>query len=355
VGYPSRADEFVFTGHPARIVFGAGSVREVGAEVERLGRRRALLVTGPALGAVANRVKQLLGQVCVGHFDGAAMHTPVEVTDAALQLLVSRDADCAVAVGGGSATGLAKALAARTDVDLVVLPTTYAGSEVTPVLGETANGQKTTRSTPMVLPETVIYDVELSRNLPAHLAIPSALNALAHAVEALYAKESNPIVDHWALESARALAAGLRGFTDQPHAIAVRTDLLRGAWLAGMCLGSVGMALHHKVCHVLGGAFGLPHAETHAVVLPHAMAFNAIAAPGVMAAMDVEDAPGGVWELGAQLGAPSSLSSLGLRAEDLDRVAELVAQASYPNPRPVTESEIRTLLEHAWDGSRPAP
>jgi alcohol dehydrogenase class IV len=353
----ARAEDFVYTGNPARIIFGAGRIGMVRTEVERLGRCRVLLLGGPVLRPVGDRVADLLGQLCVGRFDGATMHTPVGVTDDALRVLRAVEADCVVAVGGGSTTGLAKALAARTDVDQVIVPTTYSGSEVTPVLVETAHGRKATRSTPAVLPETVIYDVELSCEMPIAMSVTSAVNALAHTVEALYAPEANPAVDSWALESARSLANGLRGLTAQPFATHVRTDLLRGSWLAGMCLGSVGMALHHKLCHTLGGTFGLPHAATHAVVLPHVMSYNAPAVPDVMgalaAAMNVDDAPGGVWDLVARLGGPTSLASLGLAADDLHEAAEMATTASYPNPRQVTLSGIQALLEGAWRGRRP--
>ncbi|WP_428360926.1 maleylacetate reductase [Mycolicibacterium sp.] len=355
-GLAERVD-FVYTGHPARIIFGAGRLGVVREEVERLGRHRVLLLAGPVLRPVGDRVAELLGRLCVGRFDGAVMHTPVAVTEDALRVLRAVEADCVVAVGGGSTTGLAKALAARTDVDLVIVPTTYAGSEVTPVLGETADGRKTTRSTPAVLPETVIYDVELSQHMPVAMSVTSAVNALAHAVEAMYAPQANPAVTSWALESARALATGLRGLIVTPFAEPVRTDLLRGAWLAGMCLGSVGMALHHKLCHTLGGSFGLPHAETHTVVLPHAMAYNAVAVPAVMdalaAAMNVDDAPAGVWDLVARSGGPTSLETLGMAVEDLAPAAELATAASYPNPRPVTPAGVRALLDDAWRGRRP--
>lgn len=352
-----RSSEFVFTGNPARVIFGAGRMRNVREEVERLGRGRVLLLGSENLREVCDQVQDLLGELFVDRYDGAAMHTPVEVTDIALAQLRTSEADCVVAIGGGSTTGLAKALAARTGVDQVILPTTYAGSEVTPVLGETVDGRKTTRSTLAVLPETVIYDVELSENLPVPIAVASAVNALAHAVEAMYSPDANPVVDTWALEAARALARGLRGLVSDPSCRRIRTDLLRGSWLAGMCLGSVGMAVHHKLCHTLGGTFGLPHAQTHTVVLPYAMSFNASEVPGVMdslaSAMSVSNAPAGVWDLIADAGAPTSLASLGLLQTDLDRAADLATEASYRNPRQITRSGIRDLLQSAWEGNRP--
>jgi maleylacetate reductase len=280
------------------------------------------------------------------------------VTEEALAYLREHDADCIVAVGGGSTTGLSKALATRTGIDQIILPTTYAGSEVTPVLGETADGRKTTRSDASILPETVIYDVELSRGLPVPIAVTSAVNALAHAVEALYSPQANPIVDGWALGAISDIGIGLRRIIDEPADLEVRSALLRGAWLAGNCLASVGMALHHKLCHVLGGSFDLPHASTHTVVLPHAMAYNAPAAPDTMRriaeALGVPDAPAGVFDLIKQANGPTALGELGLSGEDLGKAADLATASPYPNPKPLTRDGILALLTDAWQGNRPA-
>lgn len=268
-------------------------------------------------------------------------------------------ADCVVAVGGGSTTGLSKALAARTGVDQIILPTTYAGSEVTPVLGETADGKKTTRSSPAILPETVIYDVELSSGLPVPIAVTSAVNALAHAIEALYSAQANPIVDGWALDAISGIRKRLTRLAGEPTSFEVRSDLLRGAWLAGMCLASVGMGLHHKLCHVLGGSFGLPHAITHTVILQHVMRYNASAAPEVMSRIGgtlvVPDAPSGVFDLIKQADGPTSLRELGLGFDDLGEVANEVTASPYPNPEPLTRDGIPGLLSQAWYGRSAGP
>lgn len=355
----AAAAGFEYVGLPYRIVFGQGRLNEVVAEVERLGRSRVLLLASADLAEPGDRVEKLLGSLCVARFDGAAMHTPVAVTEEALTHLREHDADCVVAVGGGSTTGLSKALAARTGVDQIILPTTYAGSEVTPVLGETADGKKTTRSSPAILPETVIYDVELSAGLPVPIAVTSAVNALAHAVEALYSTQANPIVDGWALAAISDIANGLRRLADEPADLEVRSSLLRGAWLGGNCLASVGMALHHKLCHVLGGSFDLPHASTHTVILPHAMAYNAPAAPDAMRriadALGVPDAPSGVFDLIKQAGGPTTLRGLGLDADALDEAADQATAAPYPNPKPLTRDGILALLTDAWHGNRPTP
>ncbi|GAA4691158.1 maleylacetate reductase [Pseudonocardia yuanmonensis] len=349
---------FEFTALPYRVLFGAGMADRVAAEVDRLGRSRVLLLASREIAELGDRVAAELGPLCVGRFDGAAMHTPVDVTEKALAVLEESRADAVVAVGGGSTTGLAKALALRTGVDQVVLPTTYAGSEVTPVLGETVDGRKQTRSDPAVLPETVVYDVELSRHLPVPMSVTSGMNALAHAVEALYSPQANPVVDGWATDAIRHLSRGIRQVPGAPADLAVRADLLRGAWLAGTCLGAVGMGLHHKLCHVLGGTFDLPHAATHTVVLAHVVAYNAPAVPAVMdavaAALGVSDAAAGVFALVADAGAPSSLRQLGMREADLAEAADIVVATPYPNPRPIDRPAALELLRAAWEGGAPA-
>lgn len=349
---------FVYSSHPSRVVFGAGTVDRVRAEVARLGGTRALLLSGPHVAAAAARVREELGELLAAEFDGATMHTPVPVTEEALELLRKTSADCLVAVGGGSTTGLSKALALRTDLPQVVLPTTYAGSEVTPVLGETRDGRKVTRSSAAVLPETVVYDVDLTRSLPLETSVTSGINALAHAVEALYSAEANPLVDRLALEAISRIARSLPRLATDPSDLDARSDLLHAAWLAGTCLASVGMGLHHKLCHTLGGSFGLPHAATHTVVLPHAMAYNAAAAPEAMRriaeALGVDDAPTGMFDLIAGVHGPTSLRELGMAEPDLPEAARLAVATPYPNPRELTAEGIGELLDAAWHGRRPA-
>ncbi|MFJ6632696.1 maleylacetate reductase and hydroxyquinol 1,2-dioxygenase domain-containing protein [Streptomyces sp. NPDC091376] len=349
---------FVYTSHPSRIIFGTGTVGQVRDEVERLGGSRVLLLSSPPVAKAAARVREVLGDATVAEFDGAAMHTPVDVTERALGVLREHSADCLVAVGGGSTTGLAKALALRTGLPQLILPTTYAGSEVTPVLGETRDGRKTTQSSPEILPETVVYDVEFTRDLPVGMSVTSAVNALAHAVEALYAPQANPVIDGMALDAVRKVARALPLLVADPHDAAARADLLHAAWLSGTCLAAVGMGLHHKLCHTLGGTFDLPHAQTHTVILPHAMAYNAPAARDVMDriadALGVTDAPSGIYDLIASLGGPTSLRELGMAEGDLPRAAQLATATPYPNPRELTPEGIEGLLHDAWEGRRPA-
>ncbi|GGF10497.1 maleylacetate reductase [Aliidongia dinghuensis] len=348
---------FAYQALPSRIVFDTLSPALLAAELDRLGVARALILTTPPQEARGQEIARMLGNRGAGVFAGAVMHTPVAVTEQAVETLRRLGADGVVAFGGGSTTGLAKAIALRTDVPQLIVPTTYAGSEVTPILGETEGGVKTTRTSPAILPETVIYDVDLTLSLPPRLSATSGLNAMAHAAEALYARDGNPVTALMAEEAIAALARALPRIVAAPEDRDARSDALYGAWLSGTCLGTVGMALHHKLCHTLGGSFGLPHAETHAIVLPHAMAYNAAAAPEAMAriarALGAADPAAGLFALGRQLGIDQSLQAIGMPADGLDRAADLAVERPYWNPRPIERDAIRRLLARAWAGDAP--
>src|SRR5215467_3381120 len=302
---------FVYTGQPARVVFGAGCLAQLGPEIERLGARRALVLSTPEQTAGAQEVAQLLGDRCVGLFDRAVMHVPIETARAARAEAARLQADCAVAVGGGSTTGLGKAIALESNLPILAIPTTYAGSEMTPIYGITEAGMKKTGRDARVLPRTVLYDPTLTLTLPARLSATSGMNAIAHAAEGLYAQDANPIMALLAEEGIRALAHGLPNVVANPSNLEARSDCLYGAWLCGTVLGNVGMALHHKLCHTLGGTWNLPHAETHTIVLPYAVAFNREAARDAMRiaceALGVRDAAQGLYDLAARLRAPIAL------------------------------------------------
>jgi alcohol dehydrogenase class IV len=350
---------FVYEALPTRVVFGSGTVARIREEVGRLGARRALVLSTPGRGEkLANDVASLLGDLSAGVHAGAVMHTPVNATEMALAVVSERAADSLVSVGGGSTTGLGKAIARRTDLPQVVLPTTYAGSEMTPILGETSGGAKTTQRSRKVLPEVVIYDVDLTLGLPPAVSATSGMNAIAHGVEALYAKDRNPVISIMAEEGISALARSLPRISLDPEDRESRADALYGAWLCGTCLGAVGMALHHKLCHVLGGLFNLPHAETHTVVLPYAVAYNAPAAPDEMTraarALGETDAAQGVYNLAGHLGAKRSLRDLGMPAEGIERVVDATMAAPYWNPRPLNGNALRNVLKAAWAGAPPS-
>jgi maleylacetate reductase len=348
---------FVYQAAPMRVVFGTGTLHQLPAELTRLGTSRALVLATPQQQPQAAMISGLIGERAAGIFAGATMHTPVEVTEQAMAKVRAVAADCIVAIGGGSTTGLGKAIALRTDLPQVVLPTSYAGSEMTPILGETRGGVKTTQSSPKILPEVVIYDVDLTLTMPAGLSAISGINAIAHAVEALYARERNPITSLMAEEGIAKLAQALPRINADSSDKASRTDALYGAWLCGVCLGAVGMALHHKLCHTLGGLFNLPHAETHTVILPHALAYNAPAVPDAIArvagALGVPDPALGLHDLARQLGAPLSLREIGMPESGIDQAADLAVKNPYWNPRVIERRAIRDLIARAWGGEPP--
>ncbi|MFE3838221.1 maleylacetate reductase [Pseudogemmobacter sonorensis] len=348
-----------FTAHSAavRVRFGAGVRSAVAEEIDALGATRALILTTPHQAAMADEFAELCGPRAVGRYTGAAMHTPVDVSEEATMLARDLRADVLIAVGGGSTTGLGKAIALRTDLPQIVVPTTYAGSEATAILGQTENGVKTTQTSARVQPEVILYDAELVTSLPVAMTVTSALNAMAHAAEGLYARDRSPLSSLMAVEGLRAFRDSLPRVIARPEGVSGRGETLYGAWLCGTVLGQVGMALHHKLCHTLGGSFDLPHAETHAVILPHAIAFNAGAVPDLLApVVDLfghGDAGLGLWHFARDVGAPMALRDLGLKESDLDRAADLASANPYWNPRPVTREGIRALLQAAWAGQAP--
>ncbi|EJJ31271.1 maleylacetate reductase [Rhizobium sp. CF142] len=350
-------DAFSYAGSPARIVFGDGSRSKVAEWIVTAGCKRALVLATPHQRADAEALATEIGSLACGVFAGATMHTPVDVTETAMKMVAETEADCVISLGGGSTTGLGKAIAYRTDLLQIVVPTTYAGSEVTPILGQTEGGRKTTVRDARILPEIVIYDPALTLGLPVSMSVTSGLNAMAHAVEGLYARDRNPISTLMALEGLRAFASSLPKIVAAPDATDARNEALYGAWLCGTVLGTVGMALHHKICHTLGGSFDTPHAETHAVMLPHTAAFNAKAAATELApAADLfaGSIGGGLWDFAKSIGAPLSLKEFGLSEADLDHAASIAVENPYWNPRPIDRDSIRALLQGAWDGRRPA-
>jgi maleylacetate reductase len=348
---------FTYNSLPGRILFGIGTCQQLAQEIEQLGCSRALILSTAGHESQAKELAQQIGKLAGAIFPRAVMHTPVEVSEQAAEFARSVNADCTVALGGGSTIGLGKAIALRTNLPQIAVPTTYSGSEMTPILGETEAGQKTTKRTLAVLPETVLYDPKLTLTLPIHLSVASGINALAHAVEALYAKDRNPIITLMAEESIRAFALSLPAIVANPKNESARSDALYGAWLAGTCLGAVRMSLHHKLCHVLGGTFNLPHAQTHTVILPHAIAYNSQAELQVMdtiaKAIGTDDAAIGLYNFTGRLGATRSLQELGMPEDGIEKAALLATQNPYWNPRKLELHAIRELTRRAWAGEPP--
>jgi alcohol dehydrogenase class IV len=287
----------------------------------------------------------------------AVMHVPIETLAAARDAAKAHNADAIVAFGGGSAIDTSKGVGLDLSLPVVAVPTTYGGSEVTPFYGYTERGIKSGKRDRKMLPKTVIYDPVLTVSLPPHISATSGMNAIAHSVEGLYARNANPLMSLLAAESIRVLARSLPAVVKDPSDLTARTEALYGAWLAGTVLGTVGMAVHHNISHVLGGTFGLTHADVHTVILPHAVAFNREAAVEAMRvvtdALGAKDAAHGLFDLEVRLGAPTSLKQIGMPQDQLDRAAQIVVEHAYYNPRPVEFEGVRRLLENAFHGLRP--
>lgn len=360
---------FTYDALPGRIVFGAGAARSrLLDEIDAFGARRILLIATTAEDGLARDLCAPFAGRVSATFSGVRPHVPVDVAERARE--AAADADLLLSIGGGSTTGTAKAVALTTGLPIVAVPTTYAGSEVTPVWGLTEGTRKTTGIDPRVLPRTVVYDPDLTRTLSAELSVASGLNAMAHCVEAFWAPRRNPVSSAVAEDGIRHLTAGLSAIKaaaeadvdvdvdNESDGSGARDDLLLGAYLAGSAFAVAGSGLHHKACHVLGGAFDLPHAQTHAIVLPYVTAFNAPAAPGaasrIASALGWPDPAKGIRELGRGLGVPAGLRELGLPETGIDEVLDdILAVVPADNPRSVTRAALRTLLHAAWAGTEP--
>lgn len=353
--------DFKYEAQACRVIFGAGTLAEVATELQALNVRRAFVIASPDQAELAHEVAAIIAQMCVGVHLEAVQHVPLETVQKSLDRVQALSADVLVAVGGGSAIGLAKAVALQTSLPILAIPTTYAGSEMTPIWGITEDGRKKTGKNLIVKPKTVIYDPRLTFTLPPGFSVTSGMNAIAHCAEGLYAENANPIISLLAEEGIRALSQSLPKIWADPKDLDARSEAQYGTWLGGTVLGSVGMALHHKLCHVVGGSYNLPHAETHTVILPYVIEYNSSHAPEAVKAIaralqtDERDAAGALFDLSKSLGAPVSLAEIGMKEEALDEAAELATMNPYYNPRSIDKRSIRQLLGHAFAGERPQP
>ncbi|MCR9164173.1 MAG: iron-containing alcohol dehydrogenase [Nannocystaceae bacterium] len=339
-----------------RIVFGAGSEDAAADALRDLGAQRVLLIAQPNHRDGADRVAATLGDRAVGVFTEITTQVPLEVAEAARAMARDSGADWVLAHGGGTAIGVAKAVALTEDVSVAAIPTTYAGSERTDIWGLTEDGEKTTGRDARVRPKLVIYDPALSTKLPVDMSLQSLLNAMAHSVEALYAQDADEEIKDAAEQSLAPLLEAMRAIADDPQGLEGRDDALFGAYLAGTALGGASMALHHKLAHVLGGTFSTPHAGTHAVLLPHVLAFNAQgeALRRMQRALGHDDPARLIWDVAHALGVPTDLGSFGLKADDVPRAAAQVMQKRYANPRAYEQDDVEALLLDALHGRRPS-
>lgn len=349
--------DFIYQAFEARIVFGPGKVSQLPLETDRIGARSVLVISTGSQRAVADTAIDALGADYAARIDGAVMHVPRENVTSALAVVRKHGCDCVVAIGGGSALGVAKGIALETGLPIVAVPSTYSGSEMTDIWGISDGDGKTTGRDKRVVPKAVIYDPDLTKGLPAQLAGPSGINAMAHSVEALYAQNRNPVLSMIAEEGIRALASGLPPVCDGTAGDDRRGEALYGAFMCGLALATATMGIHHKLCHVVGGSFGMPHAETHTIILPHAIHYNRDAAPEAMQAISralgAGSAAGGIFDLAEKIGAPTALKDLGFDEKNLDRAADIATASPYYNPQPVDRDGVRALLEAAYRGHRP--
>lgn len=341
---------------PWNILFGNGSISRLPQEIKKLGLKKALVLTTPNQGNEGQKVVNILGPLAIGLYSNAKMHVPVATMNEAIDIANGLEADCTVAIGGGSTTGLGKALAAKMDLPNIVLPTSYAGSEMTDIWAVTEADRKVTMRDFRVVPTLTIYDPELTLALPLKFAASSGLNAMAQAIVNIATDNPNPMISLMALEGVKALARGLPRLKNKDD-LEAREIVLYGASLAGGALGTGVTSLHHSLCHALGGTFKAPHAETHAILLPHTLAYNADATKAqtnkIADALGVENAAEGIYDLAKQLDVPLSLRDIGIGENDIELAIDATLDGPINNPEPVTKEKLHTLLKNALDGVRP--
>lgn len=349
--------EFEFEALPWQIIFGNGALKRLPSELDKHGLSRALVLSTLEQRHHADIVADLIEQRCAGIFDQAVMHVPIETVSAAQAVAKSLDVDCTVSIGGGSTTGLGKALALKSDLPNIAIPTTYAGSEMTNVWGITQDARKTTGRDHKVLPTFTIYDPELTLQLPAFISGPSGINAMAQAVVNATSPRPNPIISALALDGIRALATSLPTVVKQPNNLDARNQALYGACLCGAALGAGITSLHHRLCHTLGGSFNTSHADTHAILLAYSVEYNQAAVPTgtqrVAEALGVKDAARGIFDLLHKVSDKTNLQQLGLKEGDLDNAADIATEKACNNAVEVTRDKVRELFFNAYHGNGP--
>lgn len=352
--------DFNYKALPVDVFFGLGKLKQTKELLIQRGYSKVLIITTSSREKEGLKLAEYLGEVCIGVYPNAVIHVPVEVADKAVEYVRAHNVDSCLAIGGGSTIGLAKAVALKTGVPIIAIPTTYSGSEMTSIYGMTDKQGKTTGKDIKVLPKVVIYDPELSLTLPPKVSYCSGMNAMAHAIEALYAKDKNPITSLMAVESIKHLKSSLPKIMKNPLNILARKNALYGSWLAGVCLGSVGMSIHHKICHTLGGTFNLPHSQIHAIMLAYSVQYNRNAdiqamdmLVDVMGVKNREELGLEIYRLNEESGIELSLKKLGLPKEGPTIVAKTICKSPYYNPREYNFDELESLLKRAYQGIPP--
>ena len=384
-------EKFRYVSYAQEIIFGAGSLPRLGEAVNRFGWQRLLLCTNRSMQAAGNieAIKAALGDRLVAVFDHVQPHVQDVQVQEVLALTGEHGVDAVIGLGGGSPIGMAKAVASALEekhngrparaafptdqplVPVIAIPTTYAGSEMTAVYGVTHTREnpprKVTVNDPKIVPKLVIYDPQLTLDLPPEMTASTGINALAHCIEALYSITRHPMSTSAAIEGIRNMNNALLRCYTQGDDLGARTEMLKGAHLAGLSLASVSMGLHHGLCHVLGGSSNVPHGIANSIILPHAIRFNAdVTAPELIPAvaamgistnefnpiMAVEAMEKKIFELTGEMNLPQRLrdAGVGLQESDLPRLAQLAFQnrSVQNNPKPITEEQLETLLRNAW-------
>ncbi|HEX4559288.1 MAG TPA: maleylacetate reductase [Mycobacterium sp.] len=344
---------------PGRIVFGPGTVEGIADELERLGVQRAMLIAAHYDSHLDFQATRVLGSRLQLRWNEVRQHVPNDLAHRATAAAIDNSADGLVTIGGGSTIGLGKAVAVNTDLPLLTVPTTYSGSEMTPIYGLTVDHHKSTARDDRALPKVVIYDPELLTSLPPAVVGPSGMNALAHCAEALWAPRTDPITDAIALDGAHRIGAHLRtAFTHDDAA--GRGQMLIASCLAGVALGTVGTSLHHSLCHLLGGMFDSPHAETHAVMLPYVVQYLKSAVPLAVDRLSVamnttpDRLTDTIWSLGRSVGTPHGLRALGLTETQVLQAADAAWANGFASPRSLNRSGLHRLLLGAFRGFAPS-
>jgi len=379
--------EFRYTGFAQEIIFGAGTLAQLGQAIDRFGWRRVMLCSAQSQrrnGHITS-VEQALGERLAVVYEHVQPHVQDFQVEEALALARERQVDAILGLGGGSPIGMAKTVSfalekrgekqasspiAQPFVPVIAIPTTYAGSELTPVYGitEHVDGQarKVTVSDVRIVPKLIIYDPLLTLDLPPELTASTGINALAHCIEALYSITRNPPSTAVALSGVRAITSSLPRCYESGDDLEARTEMLNGALLAGMALAHVSMALHHGLCHVLGGSAGVPHGIANSIILPHAMRFNldatatllapaaeamGIATTGRSAEEAVQEAIQAIYTLIGDMHLPQRLRDVGVPESDLPHLAQLALsnRSVQNNPRPVSNAvQLEAILRAAW-------
>ena len=343
--------------HSPKVVFARGALSTLAEEIALLSKKRILLISDESAAVHAKKVNEALGSLIVQSVDHVVMHVPDEFSAPIVANAQKNEIDLVISIGGGSATGLGKIVALDAHIDLMAVPTTYAGSEMTTIWGRTRNNQKLTGRDMAVLPKVTIYDPELTYSLPISISANSGMNAIAHAVEALYAPDVTSVISEAALEGVQVFSKGLRLLHSDVNNVDARDELLRGSMLCGFSLSNATMGIHHKICHTLGGMFDLSHASMHSAVLPWAAQYNQSFAQSqlndVAKVLKAPSAAIGLWDLAKEVGAETSLRNIGYPLEKSEEVADVISRATLVNPRPFDKQAVIDLLAHAYEGIRP--